>query len=60
MIFSIYVENFGNLEASFGSLTAAVVLLLRLHNSSQIFVLGAAFNTHIEHEETGHLPKPVA
>lgn len=56
VVFSIYVENFGNFEASFGSVTAAAVLLLWLYNSAQIFVLGAAFNTHIEHDETGSPP----
>jgi membrane protein len=54
IVFSIYVENFGNLEASFGSVTATVVLLLWLYNSAQIFVLGAALNTEIEREETGN------
>jgi membrane protein len=57
VIFSIYVENFGNFEASFGSLTAAVVLLLWMYNSSQIFVAGAAFNAQLEYEdarEAGH------
>lgn len=48
MLFSIFVENFGNFEASFGSLTAAVVLLLWLYNSVQVFVLGAALNAQIE------------
>jgi len=48
-IFSIYVENWGNYEATFGSVSAAVVLLLWLYNSAQILVLGAAFNTEIEH-----------
>jgi len=57
-VFSIYVENFADYDASFGSASAAVVLLLWLYNSVQIFVLGAAFNTHIEHEETGHPPDP--
>jgi len=47
-IFSIYVENWGNYEATFGSVSAAVVLLLWLYNSAQILVLGAAFNTEIE------------
>ena len=56
-VFSIYVENFGNFEESFGTVTAAVVLLLWLYNSAQIFVLGAAFNAQIESEETGH-PAP--
>jgi membrane protein len=56
IMFSIYVENFGNFDASFGSVSATAVLLLWLYNSAQIFVLGAAFNTEIEREETG---KPV-
>lgn len=52
-IFSIYVENWGNYEATFGSVSAAVVLLLWLYNSAQILVLGAAFNTEIEHATDG-------
>lgn len=47
-IFSIYVENWGHYEATFGSVSAAVVLLLWLYNSAQILVLGAAFNAEIE------------
>lgn len=53
VIFSIYVENFGNYQATFGSVSAAVVLLLWLYNSAQILVLGAAFNTEIEYRTTG-------
>lgn len=48
LVFSLYVENFGQFEASFGSLAAAVVLLFWLYISAQIFVLGAAFNAEIE------------
>lgn len=47
-VFSIYVENWGNYEATFGSVSAAVVLLLWLYNSAHILVIGAAFNTEIE------------
>ncbi len=54
VIFSIYVENFGNYQATFGSVSAAVVLLLWLYNSAQILVLGAAFNTELEFTATGH------
>lgn len=53
VIFSIYVENFGNYQATFGSVSAAVVLLLWLYNSAQILVLGAAFNTELEFTATG-------
>lgn len=48
-LFSIYVQNFSNYQATFGSVTAAVVLLLWLYNSAQIFVLGAAFNAQLEY-----------
>jgi len=58
-IFSIYVENFSNYEASFGSVTAAVVLLLWMYNSAQIFVLGAAFNTQYEYARQDEKGGPV-
>ena len=48
VVFSIYVENFSNYQATFGSITAAVVLLLWIYNSAQILVLGAAFNAAVE------------
>ena len=50
-IFSIYVENFGNYSATFGSVSAAVVLLLWMYNSAQILVLGAAFNAALERQD---------
>lgn len=50
-LFSIYVENFSNYQASFGSVTAAVVLLLWLYNSAHIFVLGAAFNAQLDYSQ---------
>lgn len=58
-VFSIYVENFGNYQATFGSVSAAVVLLLWLYNSAQILVLGAAFNAELEFAATGQ-PRELA
>jgi membrane protein len=49
-VFSVYVENWGNYPATFGSVSAAVVLLLWMYNSAQILVLGAAFNAALEHQ----------
>lgn len=49
-LFSLYVENFGNYELSFGAMTANVVLLLWFYNSAQIFVIGAALNAELEYE----------
>ncbi|WP_404404122.1 YihY/virulence factor BrkB family protein [Pelagibacterium halotolerans] len=48
LLFSLYVENFGTFETSFGSLAAAVVLLLWLYNSALMFVLGATLNAEME------------
>ena len=55
LLFSLYVENFGQFEASFGSLAAAVVLLFWLYISAQIFVLGAAFNAEIALQAAIHV-----
>lgn len=49
-IFSFYVEQIGNFEATFGSLTTAIVLLLWMYNSALIIVLGAVFNTELQRE----------
>ena len=52
-IFSIYVQNWGHYSATFGSVSAAVVLLLWMYNSAQILVLGAALNAALEREARG-------
>jgi membrane protein len=52
-LFSIYVENFGNYQASFGSVTAAIVMLLWLYNSAQIFVFGAVVNSELQYAAEG-------
>ena len=54
-IFSIYVQNWGNYSATFGSVSAAVVLMLWMYNSAQIMVLGAAFNAALE-KQAGEAP----
>jgi membrane protein len=58
-VFSIYVENFGNYEVTFGSVSAAVVLLLWMYNSTQILVIGAAFNTELQRAVTGEPKREV-
>ncbi|SMQ70223.1 membrane protein [Devosia lucknowensis] len=49
-VFSFYVEQIGNFEATFGSLTTAIVLLLWMYNSALIVVLGATFNAELQRE----------
>jgi len=46
--FSFYVENFGHYDVTFGTLTAAVILMLWLYNSILILVMGAIINAQLE------------
>lgn len=58
--FSVYVENFGSYDATFGSLSAVVVLLLWIYYSSMIFVLGAMINAELELETLRDTTKGVS
>lgn len=46
--FSVYVENFASYDATFGSISAIVVLLLWFYYSVFIIALGAEFNAELE------------
>lgn len=48
--FGIYVANFGNYNATYGSLGAVVVLLTWLYLSSYILLFGAELNSEFEHQ----------
>ena len=45
--FSVYVENFGNYGATYGSLGGMIVLLLYFFVSSAVLLLGAEINAAI-------------
>lgn len=49
-LFGWYAANFGNYNATYGSLGAVVVLLMWLYLSAYVLVLGAEFNAEIEHQ----------
>ena len=49
-LFSLYVENFANYNATFGTLAAPVILLLWLYWSTLIFIIGAKLNAELELE----------
>jgi membrane protein len=51
--FSVYVNNFGKYEATYGALAGVVVLLLWIWISAQAFLLGAEINAVIEHKSPG-------
>ncbi|HXH15278.1 MAG TPA: YihY/virulence factor BrkB family protein [Sphingomonas sp.] len=51
--FGIYVSRFGNYGATYGSLSAVIVLLTWLWLSAYVFLLGAELNAELEHQ-TAH------
>lgn len=53
LIFSNYVENFGNYSVVYGTLGAVIVLLLWLYLSGVVFIMGAEMNAVLldEHEK---------
>lgn len=61
--FSFYVANFGNYGATYGALSAVVVMLMWLYLSAYILILGAELNSEIEHQTvrdtTVGAPKPM-
>lgn len=50
ILFSFYIENFANYNATFGSIAATAVLMLWLYVSAFVLVLGAIFNAQLEYQ----------
>ncbi|HEU0067555.1 MAG TPA: YihY/virulence factor BrkB family protein [Sphingomonas sp.] len=48
--FGIYVANFGNYGATYGSLSAVIVLLTWLWLSAYVFLIGAELNSELERQ----------
>lgn len=51
--FGIYVSNFGNYGATYGSLSAVIVMLTWLWLSAYVFLLGAELNAELERQVEG-------
>ncbi|MES3152526.1 YihY/virulence factor BrkB family protein [Sphingomonas faeni] len=58
--FGIYVSRFGNYGATYGSLSAVIVLLTWLWLSAYVFLLGAELNSELEHQTTSDTTTGVA
>ena len=52
---SWYLSNFGNYNATYGSLGAAIGLMMWMWVSTTIVLFGAALNSEIERHMTGAL-----
>jgi membrane protein len=50
LAFGFYVSQFGNYGATYGSLSAVVVLLTWLYLSSYVLLFGAELNSELEHQ----------
>lgn len=50
LLFGIYVTNFGNYNATYGSLGAIIVMLTWLYLSSYVLLFGAELNAELEHQ----------
>lgn len=57
--FSLYVANFANYSATYGSLGGVVVLLFYFFISTAVLLLGAEINSEIHHAKLG-APEPKA
>ena len=63
MVFSFYVENFGNFDRTYGSLGAVIGFLMWIWITVIVVLFGAELNAEIEHQTavdstTGH-PEPM-
>jgi membrane protein len=53
VLFSLYINNFGSYNATYGSLAGVAIFLLYIYYSSLIMLIGAEMNQVIE----GHIPE---
>ena len=50
LLFGLYVSQFGNYSATYGSLATVVILLTWLYLSSYLLLFGAEMNSELEHQ----------
>jgi membrane protein len=52
VLLSFYLSNFGHYDATYGSLGAAIALMIWMWMSSIVILFGAELNSEIEHQTT--------
>lgn len=55
--FAIYATNFGNYDATYGSLGGIVIALFYFYISAAVLLLGAEINAEVQYAKMGH-PEP--
>jgi membrane protein len=63
LLFSLYVNNFGDFDATYGSVAAVIILMLWFQLTALCILLGAEINSELEHQTsidtTVGKPKPM-
>ncbi|MGK7391223.1 MAG: YihY/virulence factor BrkB family protein [Candidatus Cyclobacteriaceae bacterium M2_1C_046] len=52
LLFSLYVNNFGSYDETYGSFAAVIILMLWFYLTAFIILLGAEINSEMEHQTT--------
>ena len=50
VVFSLYVDNFGSYDKTYGAIAGVIVLMLWLHLTCYLVLLGAEINAEAEHQ----------
>lgn len=50
LLFSLYVNNFDNMDATYGSVAAVIILMLWFQITALCILLGAEINSELEHQ----------
>jgi membrane protein len=48
--FSLYVDNFGSYDKTYGAIAGVIVLMLWLYLTCYLVLLGAEINSEVEHQ----------
>lgn len=57
LLFRVYIENFGNYAATYGSLGAVVILMLWLYVAGLVLLIGSEINVAFARHQAGELPQ---
>lgn len=51
LLFSFYIDNFGNNKKTYGSFTALIILMLLFYLTAYKILFGTEINSEIEHQD---------